>query len=107
AAVRLYCSYLSRLPASLHRRSCLMRLRLLLGLVSLTLSASSVLAADKDAAGTAFFEKKIRPVLVEKCYACHSADAQKSKKLKGGLLLDTKAALLKGGDSGTALVPGK
>ena len=50
-----------------------------------------------------FFEKKIRPVLVEHCYKCHAADA---KKVKGGLLLDTRDALRKGGDSGPALVPG-
>ncbi len=51
-----------------------------------------------------FFEKKIRPVLVEHCYECHSAQ---SKKVKGGLLLDTRDGLLKGGDTGPALVPGK
>jgi Protein of unknown function (DUF1549)/Protein of unknown function (DUF1553)/Planctomycete cytochrome C len=60
-----------------------------------------------DAKGIEFFETKIRPVLVEQCYRCHSADAAKAKKLRGGLLLDTKAGLLKGGDSGPALVPGK
>src|SRR5262245_17436490 len=54
-----------------------------------------------------FFEKKIRPVLTEHCYACHSADAERSKKLKGGLLLDTRDGLLRGGDSGPAIVPGK
>src|SRR6476646_9832151 len=57
-------------------------------------------AADPD--GVAFFEQKIRPVLVKECYSCHSADA---KKLKGGLRLDSKAGLLAGGDSGPALVP--
>jgi hypothetical protein len=51
-----------------------------------------------------FFERKIRPVLVEKCYECHSAQ---SKKVKGGLLLDTKEATLQGGDSGPAVIPGK
>ena len=51
-----------------------------------------------------FFEKKIRPVLVENCYECHSADA---KKVKGGLLLDTREGIEKGGDSGPAIVPGK
>ncbi|MBL8793254.1 MAG: DUF1553 domain-containing protein [Planctomycetia bacterium] len=51
-----------------------------------------------------FFEKKIRPVLIEQCYSCHSIN---SKKQKGGLLLDSKQAILKGGDSGPALVPGK
>ncbi|MEQ1826247.1 MAG: DUF1553 domain-containing protein [Pirellula sp.] len=52
----------------------------------------------------AFFEQKIRPVLIEHCYACHSANAS---KLKGNLLLDTKAGWEKGGDSGNAvIVPG-
>ncbi|MFO0813128.1 MAG: DUF1549 domain-containing protein [Gemmatales bacterium] len=54
-------------------------------------------------AETEFFEKKIRPVLVEKCYQCHSA---KSEKVRGGLLLDTKAGLLNGGDNGPSIVPG-
>src|SRR5262249_42125075 len=51
----------------------------------------------------AFFEKKIRPVLVDQCGKCHSATAE---KLKGGLLLDTRDGLRKGGDSGPAVVPG-
>ena len=50
-----------------------------------------------------FFEKKIRPVLAEHCYKCHSAEA---KKPKGGLLVDSRAALLQGGDNGPALVAG-
>ncbi len=50
-----------------------------------------------------FFEKKIRPVLVERCYECHS---QESKELKGGLLLDTREGVLHGGDSGAAVTPG-
>src|SRR5262245_32639361 len=50
-----------------------------------------------------FFEKKIRPVLVEKCYLCHSAE---SATPMGGLRLDTASGLLKGGDTGPALVPG-
>jgi len=48
------------------------------------------------------FESKIRPILVEHCYECHSAE----KKQKGNLLLDTAAATLKGGDTGPAIVPG-
>lgn len=52
----------------------------------------------------AFFETKIRPVLVEHCYSCHSADA---KELQGSLLVDSREGLLAGGDSGTAIVPGK
>jgi hypothetical protein len=50
-----------------------------------------------------FFEKKVRPVLVQHCYECHSTTA---KKLKGGLLVDSRAALLEGGDNGPAIVPG-
>jgi len=44
---------------------------------------------------------------VQHCYQCHSAEAQKTKKLRGGLLLDSRAGLLKGGDSGPAIVAGK
>ena len=50
-----------------------------------------------------FFEKKIRPMLVQNCYKCHSA---KSEKLKGELLLDTKVGTRRGGESGPAVVPG-
>ena len=60
-------------------------------------------AADKDAKGIAFFEAKIRPVLVENCYKCHSAASGKSQ---GGLLLDTKKGIRAGGDRGPAVVPG-
>ena len=49
-----------------------------------------------------FFEKKIRPVLVEKCYSCHSATKQ-----KGGLRLDSRENILKGGETGSAAVPGQ
>ncbi|MBY0460477.1 MAG: PSD1 and planctomycete cytochrome C domain-containing protein, partial [Gemmataceae bacterium] len=48
------------------------------------------------------FEKHVRPLLVEKCQSCHGAE-----KTKGGLRLDSRAALLKGGDSGPVVVPGK
>src|SRR5438045_2043231 len=64
---------------------------------------SSHAAAPSSLAQLDFFEKKIRPVLVENCYECHSAT---SKKAKGGLLLDTSEGLLQGGDSGPAIVPG-
>lgn len=56
------------------------------------------------AADLKFFENKIRPVLVKHCYACHSQD---SKEVGGKLLLDTRAGLRKGGESGPALVEGK
>ena len=51
-----------------------------------------------------FFEAKIRPVLATKCYACHSS---KLKAPMGGLVLDTKAGLTKGGATGPAVNPGK
>jgi len=72
-------------------------------IVTFTLAARGP-AQSKDDPGQRFFEEKIRPVLVEHCYSCHSSDA---KKLKGGLKLDTKPAMLKGGETGPALVPGK
>ena len=54
--------------------------------------------------GTAFFESRIRPVLVEHCYKCHSGG---KKSPKGGLRLDSREALLRGGGNGPAIVPGK
>ncbi|MDB4711643.1 DUF1553 domain-containing protein [Verrucomicrobiales bacterium] len=62
-----------------------------------------VCAAEPTTESLAFFEKKIRPVLVEHCYKCHSAS---SEKVKGGLLLDTRDGIRKGGESGHAVVPG-
>ncbi len=55
----------------------------------------------------AFFESKVRPVLVENCYSCHSSDAQSKGKLKAGLFADSREGLVTGGESGPALVPGK
>ncbi len=68
--------------------------------------AGATFAADKPTTDeqTRFFENKIRPVLVEKCYSCHSADTPKGAK--GGLRLDTAAGLKAGGDSGPAVVAG-
>lgn len=50
----------------------------------------------------AFFEREIRPILVEHCYECHSA----GEEIKGGLTLDSREGWAVGGDSGPALVPG-
>jgi len=61
-------------------------------------------AQSPSAGDLKFFENKIRPVLVKHCYACHSQDA---KEVGGKLLLDTRASLRKGGESGPALVEGK
>lgn len=66
------------------------------------LSFANARAAEIAPQDLAFFESKIRPLLVEHCYDCHSGE-----KTKGGLALDTRAGWQKGGDSGAALVPGK
>ena len=58
-------------------------------------------ASEPAASGMAFFESKVRPLLIDHCYDCHSGD-----NTKGGLSLETKAAWSKGGDSGPAIVPG-
>jgi cytochrome c553 len=73
-------------------------------LVTLVLASSFAAAADP---GLELFEAKIRPALVEHCYACHSAEAAKANKLRGSLLLDTKAGWAAGGDTGPSIVPGK
>ena len=56
-----------------------------------------------NAGGLEFFETHIRPILSEHCYSCHSAEA---KIVRGGLLLDSREAMLRGGDTGPAVVPG-
>ena len=55
----------------------------------------------------AFFENKIRPVLAQHCYQCHSAEALRAGKLKANLLVDSRDGMMKGGESGAAVVPGK
>ena len=73
--------------------------------VALSLIVAARLIAADDPASIAFFEQKIRPVLAEHCYECHST---KAKKLKSGLYLDSKAGWQKGGDAGKPVViPGK
>ena len=68
----------------------------------LALSVSTPLAAQ--ATDVEFFEAKIRPVLVQRCYSCHNS---KMAAPKGDLILDTKEGLLKGGASGPVLAPGR
>ena len=77
--------------------------RCLAGLAAALVLSGTVpdLGADEE---TDFFENKIRPVLVTHCYKCHSS---KAKVIKGDLLLDSRAGLLKGGDSGPAIVVGE
>lgn len=71
--------------------------------VAILLPASAARAADLSPSELDFFEKKVRPVLTEKCYSCHSLA---EKKAKGSLIVDTKEGLLKGGDTGPSIVPG-
>ncbi len=76
-------------------------LQIALGLVAATPLRALDEAPTPDQ--LAFFEKKIRPVLSEKCYKCHS---EKSEKIRGGLTLDTREGIRRGGDNGPAVVPG-
>ncbi|MCP3695581.1 MAG: DUF1553 domain-containing protein [Planctomycetaceae bacterium] len=71
---------------------------------ALLLVLPPVLSAAKDAEGIKFFESRIRPVLVERCFKCHS---QQAKPPKGKLRLDFPRGWLGGGESGPALVAGK
>lgn len=68
-------------------------------------SLPSALGADVvEAEAHEFFERRIRPVLVDNCYPCHSREAGKAR---GGLTVDSRAALLAGGDTGPAIQPGE
>ncbi len=64
----------------------------------------SVSAQQLTPAQTAFFESKVRPIFVNHCYKCHNAA---EGKIKGGLGVDTRDGLLSGGNTGSAVVPGK
>jgi len=66
---------------------------------ALLLTTPTLLAAGDD---DVFFESKVRPVLINRCYECHSAE----KKIKGGLNLDSRAGWQEGGDNGAAIIPG-
>ncbi len=73
-----------------------------LALLATALATLTAHAAAPTPAQVEFFEKNIRPVLAAECYECHS-----SAKKKSGLVLDTRDGLLKGGESGPAIVPGQ
>lgn len=73
-------------------------------LFALSTAACLCSAADMTPDQRAFFESKIRPVLVKQCYECHS---QGAKKLGGKLLLDAPSEMIVGGESGPSLIPGK
>lgn len=69
----------------------------------LLLIGGGLYAADPTPEGIQFFESKIRPILSQKCYKCHSVEQGKSK---GKLTVDSKDAILKGGETGPAITPG-
>jgi hypothetical protein len=73
-----------------------------LAATALLLPATSLYGAEPSPEAVRFFESRIRPVLVDNCFKCHA-----DKKQRGGLRIDSRAALLTGGDQGPALVPGK
>ena len=72
-------------------------------LAILLLTALPALAAAEASSDASFYEREVLPLLQRNCFECHSHD---SGKAKGGLVLDSRAAILAGGDSGPALVPG-
>ena len=77
----------------------------LIGVVLLI--ATPPLGAADDPKAVEFFETKIRPVLVEQCQKCHSEQAAKAGKLRGGLRLDSRTGWQQGGETGPAVVVGK
>src|SRR5436190_23441618 len=95
------------------------RAGLKIALLAMLACGTAVVRAQADesppsAADVEFFEQKIRPLLVTRCFECHSesgngekANGEKGKGVKGGLHLDSRAGILAGGDSGPAIVPEK
>jgi hypothetical protein len=73
-----------------------------MSLALMTWLTSALPAAEPTAEAITFFETEVRPLLVEKCQKCHGPRKQES-----GLRLDSRQALLKGGERGPAVVPGK
>src|SRR5262249_23931149 len=67
-------------------------------LAAATLASAQPESADKEG----FFEAKIRPLLMDRCFKCHGGE-----KINNGLRVDSRAALVKGGYSGPAIVPGQ
>ena len=80
-----------------------------LGLMHAAIGSSAIGAAELetpsfDAGQLEYFEKHIRPILVQRCYECHGPE---SETAGGGLYLTSRPAILEGGDSGASVVPGK
>jgi hypothetical protein len=70
-------------------------------LLAAIMLSPGVSAQTRQPDAETFFELKVRPILAGRCFKCHGGD-----KVSGGLRVDSRAALLKGGDSGSAVVPG-
>jgi hypothetical protein len=79
------------------------RLSQLVLLLLVVLAGTPAVVSASEAEGLAFFESKVRPLLIEHCLECHSTET----KQKGGLVLDSRSGWQAGGDSGPAVVPGK
>src|SRR5438128_1199990 len=67
-------------------------------------TAAPAAEPSRQPADYQFFEAKVRPLLIQRCFECHSTAL---KKPKGGLLLDSRAGILEGGDNGPVVVPGQ
>ena len=93
---------LPRLPLPLGAACCFLSLLMPAGGAADEPAEASTAEQPVDAAAVAFFENEIRPLLVARCYECHGPDS----KAEGGLRVDSLNALLAGGDSGAALMPG-
>jgi hypothetical protein len=78
--------------------------RLAAGFAILAMGLGAPTADAADPKSAAFFEQKVLPILQTSCFTCHSHAAKKSK---GGLMLDSREAVVNGGDRGPAVVPGK
>ena len=86
---------------SMNRNTAVAMTSVLVGLLGNTFAAEPKF----DAAQVEFFEKKVRPILVNHCYECHSGIAKEVGR--SGLRLDSREAVLKGGDSGPAIILSK
>ncbi|HND50847.1 MAG TPA: hypothetical protein PLV92_00565, partial [Pirellulaceae bacterium] len=75
--------------------------------IAILATQHAAVAQGPDPRSEQFFEEKIRPVLVQHCYSCHSEAAQAEKKLQAKLFLDTADGVAAGGESGPAIVKGK
>jgi len=84
------------------RRSCRGRVLALGGAVAVWLACGVIGAIQAAEIDEAFFERRVRPVLVERCHKCHSGE-----KARGGLRLDSRERIVKGGETGPALVAGQ